>query len=56
MVEPPTQPLVEPRWCSDGDFYGPVITHPEPYECVSDQREEHDAVVAALMAAHPQNC
>ena len=54
MTVPPTAPLVK-SWCSDGTTYT-VTTRHEPYSCVADQRADHDAAVAALMAQHPANC
>ncbi len=55
MSNPPTGPITGPTWCSDGNTYTPV-TLPDGYSCIGDQRADHQALVAALMAAHPENC
>lgn len=46
---------ISKTWCSNGNTYT-VETLPDEYDCVEDQRADHQALVAALMAQHPENC
>ena len=43
------------RWCSDGNAYE-VWTYAAGYATEEEQCADHDAAVAALMEAHPENC